>query len=175
MYFILIKKRLIIYLLAGIMLAILVGINTVVVYEIKVLKEYTQVLQVIAGKRQHMLREIQRINRNIERAATIVPVNVNPEDMILSRIDLIRLLPGVKIHLETFMKDKENLMLPITITYSSDDFLKVVKLLHSLRFRSYPLFYYKNIYIGIDKGRNRLECKIKGYIFTPLLRAQEGE
>lgn len=169
MYYYFLKKRLLIYILVGTLFSILIGINTVLFYQTRVLSSYKNTLMIIAGKRNIMLKEIQLIKNNITKAQSIIPVNVVPEEVILSRIDQIRSFPGINVRLEGFIYEKEMVRLPVIITLSTTEYIRILKLLQFLNFRTFPLFYYESITLKTNLSREMINCNIKGYIFTPVM------
>ncbi len=170
MYFYIIKKKLILYLLIGVIVSALIGLTTIVIYETELLSEYRTMLQVIAGKREYMLKEIERIRGNIQKASVMVPVNTSAEEAILQRVDQIRLMPGLSMGLHGFVREDDTVKMPVTITYRTEEFLNLLKVLQRLRFNSYPLFYYESIIVEASPSRDSLQCTIKGYLLTPLLQ-----
>jgi hypothetical protein len=180
-YYSLLKRKLYFYIILGIVLSLVVGINRYMESLRDVKEKQLITFQKLAIKRDVIIRDLENLRENLRQTKRLVSYGFKePELAIFERLDYIRGLNSkLTIKLGQFQKTERIVSMPVTIELRTDSFKDITDLFQRLIFKKFPLFRFQDTILKKSEATENIStrnqnikgdmiiCIIKGEVFIP--------
>ncbi len=180
-YYSRLKRKLYLYIILGIVLSLLVGVNRYMISLRDAKERQLITFQKLAIKRDVIIRDLENLRKNLQQTKRLVSYSLRePELAIFDRLDYIRGLGrNLTIKLGQFRKTERIVSMPVTIELRIDSFKDITALFQRLVFKNFPLFRFQDTILKKSEAAENVStsdhsikgdmiiCIIKGEVFIP--------
>ncbi len=169
-YFDYMKKKYPLYLISGVMLAVLAFTSVLTNRynrHLSYMLDDMQLLRLNTGRIHEQVRDIDSMKHYFDKQYRLDIFNISPERQILSTLDRIKSrLPEALITVSSFEKKKGNVRLPVTIQLNHGNYRNLLNSVDYLETLGIPDYKIERLYIS--KGQvSGLELMLTGALSMP--------
>ncbi|GBE00497.1 hypothetical protein BMS3Abin07_02548 [bacterium BMS3Abin07] len=170
MYNLYIRRKIVLYLVTGIICSILIGANITVIKYNTALSEMMVEMKIIEVRRLQIERDVKEMNSRIRQIDRMMPVlhdKSTGRGFLLRAADDIRnRFAGDKLILTDMRGGITRVSLPVQIKFDFDSYYKLLKRFDYLEGETFPFFRFRT-FSFVRSPSGKATCLIKGELVMP--------
>jgi len=165
-----IRARMPLFMVTGVIFALLLGGNIALMKYNLALEMLIRKTRAVDVKKRHIMRDTEDIRRRLALLGRMVPrsmTDVSGREMILRATDALKTrFRGDTVSVSEMTSGLNEIYLPVEISFAFDGYYRLLSRLRSLEHKSFPFFRFSTLSFSRKKG-GAASCVIRGDLVMP--------